>query len=188
MKKSSADKYAAALIVFVVAWSLAFGAIAADPKAVGTKITDPKAAGTKVADTKATEQKPAEVKTAPPYKYNPVGKPDPFKPFIEQDVAAKKKIEKAKPLPLSPLQRAGIDQFRLVGISGDEKVRKAIVQDARGRIYPLFIGTHIGLNNGNVAEILADRVIVEEKLKARAKKTKVNRITMKLRTEGGEMP
>jgi type IV pilus assembly protein PilP len=186
MKKNSAVKYAAALIVSVVAWSFSFGAIAADPKAVGTKITDPKAAGTKVADTKAMEQKSAEVKT--PYKYNPAGKPDPFKPFIELDVDAKKKIEKAKPLPLSPLQRAAVDQFRLVGISGDEKVRKAIVQDARGRIYPLFIGTYIGLNNGNVAEILADRVIVEEKFKARAKKTKINRITMKLRTEGGERP
>jgi len=177
MKKSSAVTYATTLILFVVAWSLTSGAIGADPKTVGARISDPKAAGAKVADTK----------TAPPYKYNPFGKPDPFKPFIEQELAAKK-LEKAKPLPLSPLQRAGIDQFRLVGISGDEKVRKAIVQDAKGKIYPLFIGTYIGLNNGRVAEILGDRVIVEEKFKARAGKTKANRIMMKLRTEGGERP
>ncbi len=170
--------YATMLIAFLVAWSLNSGAIGADPKTVGTKITDSKAAGIKVADTK----------TAAPYKYNPAGKPDPFKPFIEQELADKQRLAKAKPLPLSPLQRAGIDQFRLVGISGDEKVRKAIVQDARGKIYPLFIGTYIGLNNGRVAEILADRVIVEEKFKARAGKTKANRIMIKLRTEGGERP
>jgi type IV pilus assembly protein PilP len=177
MKKSSAFTYATTLIVFVVAWSLTSGAIGADPKTVGTKLTDPKAAVTKVADTK----------TPPPYKYNPAGKPDPFKPFIEQELASKQRLAKALPLSLSPLQRAGIDQFRLVGISGDEKVRKAIVQDG-GKIYPLFIGTYIGLNNGRVVEILADRVIVEEKFKARAGKTKANRIMMKLRTEGGERP
>ncbi len=168
MKRNSTVIYAAVLIVFAIAWSLTSGAIGADPKPVGAKLTDPQ--------------------PSPPYKYNPAGKPDPFKPFIEQELAAKQKLAKAKPLALSPLQRAGIDQFRLVGISGDEKVRKAIVQDARGKIYPLFIGTYIGLNNGRVAEILADRVIVEEKLKARAGKTKANRIMMKLRTEGGERP
>jgi len=183
MKKSSAVTYATTLIVFVVAWSLASGAIGADPKTVGAKISDPKAAGTK-----AVEQKPAETKTAPPYKYNPAGKPDPFKPFIEQELAAKQRPEKAKPLSIFPLQRAGIDEFKLVGISGDEKVRKAIVQDAKGKIYPLFIGTYIGLNNGRVAEILSDSVIVEEKFKAPAGKTKANRIIIKLRTEGGERP
>lgn len=180
--------YAAILIVFLVAWSLNSRAIGADPKTVGARTTDAKAAGIKVTDTKTVEQKPAETKTAPPYRYNPAGKPDPFKPFIEQELAEKQRLAKAKPLPISPLQRAGIDQFRLVGISGDEKVRKAIVQDARGKVYPLFIGTYIGLNNGRVAAILSDRVIVEEKLKARAGKTKANRIMMKLRTEGGERP
>jgi len=178
MKKSSAVTHTAMLIMFSIFWILASGASGADPKAVGTKVTDPKAVGQKV----------AEVKTAPQYKYNPAGKPDPFKPFIELDMAAKQKLEKAKPLAMSPLQRAGTDQFKLVGISGDEKLRKAIVQDAKGKIYPLFIGTYIGLNNGRVVEVLADRVIVEEKFKARAGKTKANRIVMKLRTEGGERP
>jgi len=178
MKKSSAVTHTTTLIMLSVFWIWASGASGADPKAVGAKVTDPKTVGQKV----------AEVKTAPQYKYNPAGKPDPFKPFIELDMAAKQKLEKAKPLAMSPLQRAGTDQFKLVGISGDEKLRKAIVQDAKGKIYPLFIGTYIGLNNGRVVEVLADRVIVEEKFKARAGKTKANRIVMKLRTEGGERP
>lgn len=180
MKKSSAVTHITTLIMLTVFCILASGASSADPKVVGVKVTDPKAVGQKV----------AEVKTAPQYKYNPAGKPDPFKPFIELDMAARQKLEKAKPLAMSPLQRAGIDQFRVVGISGDEKVRKAVVQDAKGKIYPLFTGTYVGLNNGRVVEILADRVIVEEKsIKSPAgKKTKANRITMKLRTEGGERP
>jgi type IV pilus assembly protein PilP len=178
MKKSSAVTHTTTLIILTVFWIWASGASGADPKAVAAKVTDPKAVG----------QKAAEVKTAPQYKYNPAGKPDPFKPFIELDLAARQKLEKAKPLAMSPLQRAAIDQFRLVGISGDEKVRKAIVQDAKGKIYPIFTGTYVGLNNGRVVEIHADRVIVEEKsIKSPVgKKTKVNRITMKLHSEEGE--
>ena len=168
MKKSSAVTHTTTLIMLSVFWICASVASGADPKAVGQKV--------------------AEVRTAPQYKFNPAGKHDPFKPFIELDMAARQKLEKEKPLAMSPLQREGIDQFRLVGISGDEKVRKAIVQNAKGKIYPLFIGTYIGLSKGRVVEILADRVIVEEKFKARAGKTKADRIEMKLRTEGGERP
>jgi len=185
MKKSKAVIYPILILILFV-WGQAFGASAADPKAAGAKVTPSNTAGGKVADVKATDPKATEVKSTPPYKYNPIGKTDPFKPFIEQDLAAKKKLEKAKPLPLSPLQRAGVNQFRLVGIAGDEKNKKAIVQDMKGKIYPIFIGTYIGLNNGRVVEILADRVIVEEKVKARAGKTQANRSMMKLRKEEGE--
>jgi Tfp pilus assembly protein PilP len=179
MKKSSSVAYTTTLILVLIFWIWPSGAIGADPKAAATKAVDPK----------AVDQKVAEAKTDPPYKYNPMGKPDPFKPFIELDTAAKKKLEKAKPLSIFPLQRAAIDQFRLVGVSGDEQKKIAIVQDAKGKVYPLFVGTYIGLNNGRVAAILADRVVVEEKIKAHAGKTKVNRITMNLRKEeGGGLP
>lgn len=135
------------------------------------------------AQKKAEAEKTVEVKAPSEYRYNSIGKPDPFKPFIDDEIEAKKKIEKAIPLAVSPLQREGIEQFRLVGISGDERDRKAIVQDIKGRFYPLFIGTYIGLNNGKVVQILTDRVIIEEETKLRAGKKKVNRITMKLRKE-----
>jgi type IV pilus assembly protein PilP len=148
---------------------------------------DPKAAGTKGTDVKAVETKAADLKTAPAYKYNPAGKPDPFKPFIDQEISAKKKLEMIQPLPIFPLQRAGTDQFRLVGIAGDESSKIAIVTDLKGKFYPLYLGTTIGLHSGRVVGILADRVIVEEKIKeGDAKKTKTKRITMKLRKEEGE--
>ena len=124
-------------------------------------------------------------KTAAAYKYNPIGKPDPFKPFIEQELSPKKKTA-SRTLPISPLQREGIDKFRLVGISGDDHHRIAIVQDVKGKAYPIFLGTYIGQNGGRVVEILPDRIIIEEKNKAEDKQAKTKRLTMKLRKDEGE--
>ena len=161
----------------------------------------------------------AEVKAAPPidaakpvakfalpiapqpssfYKYHPVGKPDPFYPFIEMDLAIQKKRKEdlkkkaamkaaVKGRPLSPLQQSEIGQFRLVGIAGDDKRRTAVVEEgALKKFYPLFVGTVIGPNEGRVVEILPDRVIVEERIEdpnPKAKKAQVRRMTMMLHKE-----
>jgi type IV pilus assembly protein PilP len=146
------------------------------------------AAVTQPPETKAqgavAETKMPDLKTPSTYKYNPIGKPDPFKPFIEQELGPKKKIE-SKTLPISPLQREGIHNFRLVGVSGDDHHRIAIVQDVKGKAYPIFLGTYIGQNGGRVVEILPDRIIVEEKGKAEDK-AKTKRLTIKLRKDEGE--
>jgi type IV pilus assembly protein PilP len=146
----------------------------------------PQPAETKLPAADAAETKTPDVKTGPSYKYNPIGKPDPFKPFIEQDQSPKKKTD-SKTLPISPLQREGISNFRLVGVSGDDHRRIAIVQDVKGKAYPIFLGTYIGQNGGRVVEILPDRIIIEEKTKANEdKQAKTNRLTMKLRKDEGE--
>ncbi|MDI6775637.1 MAG: pilus assembly protein PilP [Syntrophales bacterium] len=129
-----------------------------------------------------TEKNPAAS-----YIYNPVGKPDPFQPFIEKEISKKKKAEKLQTLPISPLQGLSIDQFRLVGIAGDDKRRMAVVEDVREKFYPLFEGTYIGRNNGRVVKILADRVIIEEKVKTSAGKTQVEQITIRLHGEEDEV-
>ncbi len=116
---------------------------------------------------------PAAVPAPPPpsqaisYSYNPVGKPDPFKSFIaivdkKTPKATAAAGKKEKPLSIFPLQRAETNKYKVVGIVGNENKRMAIVEDASKKHYPLLIGTRIGLHNGKVAEILADRVIVEE--------------------------
>lgn len=110
------------------------------------------------------------------YNYNPSGKPDPFRPFIVIETPGEKKVVKKQPLSIFPLQRAETGNYRLVGIAGDEDHRVAIVEDAGKKFYPLFKGTRIGLRNGRVVEIMADRVIVEE---YEGKKTK--RVILKLR-------
>jgi len=161
------------MALIVVMW--ASTSIAADPKAADAKESDAQGVETKVAD----------LKTTPEYRYNPIGKPDPFKPFIDLEIDLTKKL-KPKALPINPLQRVSVDQFRVVGIGGDEISKIAMVQDFKGKFYPIFLGTYIGLNNGRVIQILADRVIVEEKIKLENNKTKTTRITMKLHKEEGE--
>ena len=47
------------------------------------------------------------------------------------------------------------------------------------RFYPVQVGTHIGTNNGTIKEILADRVIIEEKATVNGR-MKVNLVTIKL--------
>ena len=122
---------------------------------------------------------PAVVPAAIPataYSYNPMDKPDPFKPFIEIEKVAKKKAEKKAPDSIFPLQRAEADSYRVVGIAGTPEQRVAIVEDAAKKFYPLVKGTRIGLYDGKVIEIMADRVIVEE-----YEDKKARRVILKLR-------
>jgi len=111
------------------------------------------------------------------YSYNPAGKTDPFRPFIVVEAAVKKPID-SKPAPTSiyPLQRAEADSYKVVGIAGSEDGRVAIVEDAGKKFYPLSKGTRIGLHNGKVIDIMADRVVVEEYDNKKAK-----RVYLKLR-------
>lgn len=139
---------------------------------------------------------PAEAPPADPiYQYNAAGKADPFRPFLEMDLTLKKKKEEgqkkkavAMGRPLSPLQQAELGQFRLLGIAGDENKRVAIV--AHGptkKFYPLFVGTYIGLNEGRVAAILPDRLVVEERVetqdKKKRKRVQVRQISILLHRE-----
>ena len=106
------------------------------------------------------------------YSYNPLGKPDPFRPFVEVDIV----VKKDEIASIFPLQRVETENFRVVGIGGDNIRRVAVVEDTAKKFYPLFKGTHIGLYNGKVIEIMRDRVIVEEYESKKAK-----RIILKLR-------
>lgn len=117
------------------------------------------------------------------YYYNPEGRIDPFKPFIDLEAAARKKAEQTKVLPINPLQRLGIDQFRLVGIIESEQGRRAMVQDMAGKFYTLVRGTYIGLNNGLVVNILKDSVIVNERVTTDEGKIQSRSHIMKLRPD-----
>lgn len=135
----------------------------------------------------AATAKPTTQETKPPqeevYRYNPEGRIDPFKPFVDLDAAAKKKLEKSKTPPLSPLQRLGIEQFRLVGIIQGMKSRRAMVQDPSGKFYSLIPGSYIGLNKGRVTAICKDSVIVQERITTEEGKIESRRQIMKLRQD-----
>ncbi len=146
-------------------------------------------------DNKIQTKAPAPL-NAKGYDYSFKGKSDPFKPFMETDLSViQKKKEEAlkrqkaaalkKEGPISPLQKADITHFQLVGIAIDENAKTAIVEDKTAKKhYPVFVGTYIGLHGGRVAEILADRLIVEEISKSDDnKKKQVKRIEVFLHKE-----
>jgi Tfp pilus assembly protein PilP len=147
-----------------------------------------------VGDTGAVKTPVALSAASPGDRSRVVSKPDPFRPFIETEVEKKISKEEAlskkgggKSRPLSPLQQSEIGQYRLVGIAGNDDKRTAIVVDGTAkRFYPLFVGTYIGPNEGRVAEILSDRVIVEERIEdptKKEKKAQTQRVTMMLHKE-----
>ena len=140
-----------------------------------------------VAHAMVSGETPGKGKQAPPvsYSFDPAGKPDPFRPFVEKDLLLKKKAETVATVSIFPLQKLGLDQFNLIGIVGDADRRLAIVEtkDSRGsRFYTLALGTVLGLNNGKVVEIRNDLIVVEEATTLRTGK-KINRIIKKLRKD-----
>jgi len=114
------------------------------------------------------------------YSYNPKGKLDPFKPFMEI-TDSDQKLRRST--PRSPLQKISINRLKLVGISGSKKRRVAMVKDPGGRVYFLFKGNFIGLKKGRVEKILTDRVIFVERVEGPSRKIKRERIVLELRPE-----
>jgi type IV pilus assembly protein PilP len=131
---------------------------------------------------KKVEEKVVEEKKEPAYSYNPVGKRDPFKPFIA--LGPKKPVTKAR---LTPLQRYDVSELKLVGILKGPKGYRALVEDAGGKGFIITKGTLIGSGNGRVKEIHKNRIVVEETYKDIFGQVKRRRITVRLRKpeEGG---
>ena len=132
--------------------------------------------------TKVAEKKEPEKKEEAEYSYNPAGKPDPFKPFIQ--LASARGTRTA----LTPLQRFDISQLKLVAIISAPEGNIALVEDVTGKGYFLKKGTWIGKNDGKVTKILKDKVIVEEVYQDIFGQTKTNEISISLHKaeEGGE--
>ncbi len=135
----------------------------------------PQAPGTVAKDaTTPVLSSPSATASGSAYSYNPAGKPDPFKPFVDVDV---KSAQKKKEESIFPLERAEIDSFTLVGIVGDQSKRMAVVQDSTKKFYPVFVGSRIGTRKGKVTGILADQITVDELDDS----NKVRKIILKLR-------
>ena len=108
------------------------------------------------------------------YSYNPIGKRDPFRSFLNLD-GGKKVIESA-----SPLQKYEIDQYQLVGIIWGVERSRALVQDPEGVGHVMEIGTYIGKNWGKVTQINSSEVVVTEEYQTVDGELVVNNINMTL--------
>jgi Tfp pilus assembly protein PilP len=174
--------------IFIIIFIIAIFASAAEVKKALPAVPTVPVNAAPAATRRQIQQSPSIVNVAPAvvptsidnYSYNPSGKPDPFRPLVEavkpEAINVKKQVAKKAEASMFPLQRAETEKYRVVGIAGDKDHRVAIAEDSAKKFYPLLIGTHIGLYNGKVIEIMADRVIVEEYETKKAK-----RVILKLR-------
>lgn len=126
--------------------------------------------------------KVAEKKEEAEYSYNPAGKPDPFKPFIQLTSRGGSRTA------LTPLQKFDISQLKLVAIISTSDGNIALVEDATGKGYFLKKGTWVGRNDGKVTKILKDTVIIQEVYQDIFGQTKTSEISLFLHKveEGGE--
>ena len=113
------------------------------------------------ASPKSTAGKPTI--TATGWKYDPSGKPDPFKAFIlasrPQEEVAPKVVRQLTPLQKMPLSEI---QTGLKAIIWGQLGIKALVEDTTGKGYVVQEGTYVGQHNGIVKKIYEDRIVVEE--------------------------
>jgi len=153
------------------------------PSSLPSKTKSPAVEKKKEEPTKVAEKKEPEKKEEAEYSYNPAGKPDPFKPFM-QLASAKGGSRTA----LTPLQKFDISQLKLVAIISTRDGNIALVEDVTGKGYFLKKGTWIGKNDGKVTKILKDKVIIEEVFQDIFGQTKTNEISLFLQKveEGGE--
>jgi type IV pilus assembly protein PilP len=148
--------------IFVIIHTVFMFADAAEVKNTAASV-HPSAAAPAIVQPQIQQQVQAEKMPESNYKYYPLGKPDPFHPFVDVEIASKKKEEKK--VSAYPLERDEIEKFSL----------SEIMEDGKLKFYPLLRGTRIGLHKGRVLEIMADRIIIEE-----FEKNKTRRIILKL--------
>lgn len=89
--------------------------------------------------------------------YNPTGKRDPFTPLIRKGTKTQR-----EGVPLTPLQRFDLGQFRLQAILVGKGAPRAMVSAPDGKTYILAPGIKIGKREGIVVQITPESVQVEE--------------------------
>ncbi len=153
------------------------------PPSTPPKVKPPAVVEKKEEPTQLAEKKEPEKKEGVEYSYNPAGKQDPFRPFIQLTTAK----GGSKTAPLTPLQKYDISQLKLVAIISSPGGNIALVEDVAGKGYFLKKGTWIGKNDGKVTKILKDKVIIEEVYQDIFGQTKTNEVPISLHKaeEGG---
>lgn len=91
--------------------------------------------------------------------YNPAGKRDPFKPFIQAPREEEVVITEATP----PLKKYSLNEYRITGIVWVSNEPKAVVVDPEGNTYFLGKGDEIGNRNGVITEVRESGLLVKEK-------------------------
>ncbi len=107
-------------------------------------------------------------------------RPDPFFPFLSQEILKAEAKAKAE---LTGTQKFEPAQLTLVAIVSGKRGLLAMVQDSSGVGYVLRKGTKIG-EKGEVIQITQDKVIIEQSLKSVTGEHTSRKIEMILSKEG----
>jgi type IV pilus assembly protein PilP len=101
------------------------------------------------------EVEEVEVEEVEEYRYDPAGKPDPFRSFVKlQD-------ELGDGLT-TPLERFDLTQLEVTAIIWGADRARALIRDPAGKGYIVSSGTPIGKNKGRVISIQDNVVVVKE--------------------------
>ena len=121
----------------------------------------------------------SEDSTLASYVYNATGKRDPFRPF---NFAPKVNDSTDK----TPLEKYSISQLKLTAVLGSGDDASAMVENAVGKGFTVKKGTKIGNTNGEVVEILPDKILILEQSVDFTGETKNRTVEMRLRTKNQE--
>jgi len=115
--------------------------------------------------------------------YDTQGKIDPFESLIQDKQTEQPLVDEQPKRILTPLEKIGLDQIRLVAVVIMEKMQIAMVEEASGKGYEVGIGTYIGKNQGKVSAIKDSSIVITEmvrdfkgKLKERVQEIKLHKI------------
>ena len=144
------------LSIFIVGLLICFLLAACEDGANPQPVQRPKA--TKPAIKAAAVPEVVEELEVVEYVYDPTGTRDPFKnPF---GTLIEIPIDNA--IPLTPLQKIGLDQLRVIGVIIGKGEPKAMVIAPDNKSFVLKKGTKIGRNNGKVSHITTEAIFIEE--------------------------
>lgn len=115
--------------------------------------------------------------------YDSKGKIDPFESLIQDKPVEPSPADDQPKRVLTPLEKVGLNQLRLVAVILMEKRQLAMVEEASGKGYEVSIGTYIGKNQGRVSEIKESSIVITElvrdfkgRLKERVQEIKLHKI------------
>jgi type IV pilus assembly protein PilP len=119
------------------------------------------------------------------FTYVLTGRPDPFLPFIEPQIATKLNPDEIveEESPLTGMQLFEPGQLKLVAVLFSNDKKMAMVEDVTGKGYVINEGIPIG-RHGVVSEIDTNQVVITETTRTRAGKEIVNTTVMRLNKEG----
>jgi type IV pilus assembly protein PilP len=107
--------------------------------------------------------------------YDPSGKRDPFQPF--DFTPQNDGVEK------TPLERYNLGQLKLTAVLEGFEQPRAIIENSVGKGFTVSKGTKIGTNNGEIVEILKDKILILETEVDFTGQKKTRTVELRLRTK-----